>query len=66
MKRLVLSALLAFSLLSISPAPADAAKPSYCRVALQSCVESCRGMYSSIAGIQEGCITGCNIGYLLC
>ena len=50
-------------ILSTLPLIADAAKPGYCRDALQRCLVNC-GFLSGAA--KSACELGCGIGYLYC
>jgi hypothetical protein len=66
MKRLVLTIILISALFSFSSIPAHAMKSVSCQAALRGCIQSCQGTFGDFPGLTEGCISGCNIGYLLC
>jgi hypothetical protein len=66
MRKSLLAIALIGALVSFSPTPSHACKPAYCQSALRSCVQSCRESYNGYPGMAEGCMTGCNIGYLFC
>ncbi len=66
MRNLLLALALVGALLSFSPFSANAAKAANCYGALRNCSQSCREVCNNFPGITECCMTGCNIGYLMC
>ena len=63
MKRAII---IAWIVLTLSPALTDhavQARPSYCGVALIDCARKCR---DRMPILWEGCVIGCEIGYLFC
>jgi hypothetical protein len=65
MKKILLSALLLLSLVSLAPAPADS-RPVYCSVALENCATRCSNALFGISIFVDSCAGGCYLGYLLC
>jgi len=61
MKKLLHVLLLVAGITSVATIPSYAV--DRCAVALHGCLADCR---EQPVGLQEGCATGCNIGYLLC
>lgn len=55
---------LALMLLVVAPAATESvARPAYCDVALIDCARKCR---AKMPILWEGCVIGCEIGYLFC
>jgi hypothetical protein len=65
MKKLLLSALLLLSLVSLAPAPADS-RPAYCNAALENCATRCGNACFGISIFVDSCVGGCYLGYMLC
>ena len=63
MKRTVLIACIALTLSPPPPADAVQARPAYCDVALIDCARKCDARMPILV---EGCVIGCEIGYLFC
>ncbi len=65
MKKLLLCVVLALSLISLAPAPADC-RDAYCDTALMNCANRCREFWLGIQVAVDGCVGGCFVGYLFC